>query len=92
MILIVLDDENLHEMEICLSEVKSRGAHTLVITDCLNKLSKEKVNESLEIPHVKHLTSILCVLPFQKLSNEICLLNNITPDKPRNLAKTVTVG
>lgn len=92
MILIILDDEYLHEMEICLSEVKSRNAHTLVITDCLNKLSKDKIDECIEVPHVKHLTSVLCVIPFQKLSSEICLLNSITPDKPRNLAKTVTVG
>ncbi len=92
MILTILDDEYLHEMEICLSEVKSRNAHTLVITDCLNKLSKDKINEYIEIPHVNHLTSILSVLPFQKISDEICLLKGITPDKPRNLAKTVTVG
>lgn len=50
--LTILDDEYLHEMEICLGEVKSRNAHTVVITDCLNKLSKDKINEYIEIPHV----------------------------------------
>lgn len=90
--LTILDDDHFNEMEICLSQVKSRFAHTVVITDCLNKLSKDKIDEYIEIPHVKHLTSILSVLPFQKISNEVCLLKDITPDKPRNLAKTVTVG
>lgn len=79
-------------MEICLSEVKSRNAHTVVITDCINKLRKEQINEYIEIPHINHLTAILGVLPYQKISDEICLLKGISPDKPRNLAKTVTVG
>lgn len=87
-----MDDEYFHEMNICLSQMKSRSAHTVVITDCLTKLSKDKIDEYIEIPHVKHLTSVLTVLAYQKISNEICILKDITPDKPRNLAKTVTVG
>jgi hypothetical protein len=33
-ILIILDDQNRTEMELALSEVKSRNAFTIVISDC----------------------------------------------------------
>jgi hypothetical protein len=33
----------------------------------------------------------MCVFGFQKIANHICKLKDINPDKPRNLAKTVTV-
>lgn len=33
-VMIILDDEYLHDMNLCLSEVHSRGALTVIITDC----------------------------------------------------------
>lgn len=46
-ILIILDDEYFHEMNLALSEVHSRGAYTIVITNCLHKLANEKVDASI---------------------------------------------
>lgn len=43
-ILVILDDEHFDEMDTCLSEVKSRHAYTVVITDCYNKLNHEKID------------------------------------------------
>lgn len=48
-ILIILDDEYFHEMNLALSEVHSRGAYTIVITNCLKRLASEKVDASIQI-------------------------------------------
>lgn len=86
-LLIILDDEYFHDMELALSEVKSRRAHTTVITDCYYKLTKSKIDKYIEIPTVPHLTPLLCIIPFQMLTFELCLLHNDNPDKPQNVAK-----
>lgn len=91
-ILMILDDEHFHDMELALSEVKSRCAYTIVITDCAHRLTKSKCDHIIEIPSLHWLTPLLGVVVFQKLANEICVLKDVNPDKPRNLAKTVTVG
>ena len=91
-ILMIFGDEYLNDMQLTLSEMHSRNAHTIVITDCLNKLDKNKIDQSIELINIKYLTPLISIIVFQKLSLEICLLNDINPDKPRNLAKTVTVG
>lgn len=91
-ILIMLDDSRLHEMSLALSEVHSRDALTIVITDCLHKIDSSKVHLSIEIVSLAELTPLVSVIPFQVLSLQLARLKGINPDKPRNLAKTVTVG
>lgn len=48
-ILIILDDENFHEMQLALSEVHSRGAYTIVITNCVDKLASDKIDAHISI-------------------------------------------
>lgn len=43
-LLCIFEDEHLKEMELALSEVKSRAAHTMVITDCLDLLDASKID------------------------------------------------
>lgn len=90
--LIILDDEYLHDMQLALSEVKSRSAYTIVITDCKHLLNQSKIDECIEIPSAGPLTFLLAILPFHKITLYLAkeLKRNI--DQPRNLAKTVTVG
>ncbi|CAK91231.1 unnamed protein product (macronuclear) [Paramecium tetraurelia] len=94
-ILIILDDEFLQDMKLSLSEVHSRNARTIVITDSAQSLSNtmNKIDHLIQIPKIgEQLNWLLSVIVFQLLSLEICYLQGIDPDKPRNLAKTVTVG
>jgi len=63
-ILIILDDEFLHEMALALSEVRSRNALSVVITDCAHKLDSEKIDHVIPIPSIGSLTPILAVLPL----------------------------
>ncbi len=83
-------------MQHALTEVKANHAHTIVITDCPEKLPKSKgssptVDDLIIIPHLGVLTPLLAVLPLQKIGYKLALLRGLNPDKPRNLAKTVTV-
>ena len=48
-ILIIMDDQYLNDMILTLSEVRSRNAFTLVITDCLHKLDQSKIDSSIEL-------------------------------------------
>lgn len=78
-------------MLLTLSEVKANKAYTIIITDVPNRLPSAKVDYSIEIPALGYLTALLGILPIQKLTYYIALKKGINMDKPRNLAKTVTV-
>lgn len=83
-------------MQHALTEVKANHAYTIVITDCPEKLPKGNSNQPLvdlliTIPTLGLLTPLLAVIPLQKIGYKLAILRDVNPDKPRNLAKTVTV-
>ena len=78
-------------MLLTLSEVKANKAYTIVITDCPQRLPHGKANYVIEVPNLGCLTGLLAILPIQKLSFYVAVKKDINMDKPRNLAKTVTV-
>ncbi|MDY2883607.1 MAG: glutamine--fructose-6-phosphate aminotransferase, partial [Romboutsia timonensis] len=66
-----------------------RGAKTIIITN--QKLNKD-FDYIISIPEIdKYLSPILSVIPLQLLSYYIAKKRNLDVDKPRNLAKSVTV-
>ena len=72
-----------------LQEVVSRGAKTIVIT---NQKIDNLFNYTIEIPEANTLLSpIISVIPLQLLSYYIAKFKGLDVDKPRNLAKSVTV-
>ena len=89
-ILIILEDANRNLMETTLSQVHGRQAHTIVITDITDFTAN--CHQIIYIPSNGALTALLAVIPLQLIAYELALLKNINPDKPRNLAKTVTVN
>ena len=72
-------------------EVKARGAYVILVTD------KEIINEGvydelISIPKVtEELRPILTIIPLQLISYEVAKLKGNDIDKPKNLAKSVTV-
>ena len=71
-----------------LKEVESRGAQTLVIAS--EELAK--VGDQILLPQVHpYLTSLVAVIPTQLLAYFATLQRGYDVDKPRNLAKSVTV-
>ena len=75
-------------------EVKSRGAKViLVCTDaCARELKEGIADYVIEIPHSDELLMpITAVVPLQILAYYTSINRGIDPDKPKNLAKSVTV-
>lgn len=72
-------------------EAKARGAYVILVTD------KEVINEGvydelISIPKVtEELRPILTIIPLQLISYEVAKLKGNDIDKPKNLAKSVTV-
>ncbi len=81
-------EKNLSNME----EIKSRGGKVIAITTQGNDEIKAVADDVIYIPKtLEMLTAILSVVPLQLFAYHMAVLNNRDVDKPRNLAKSVTV-
>ena len=75
-----------------MQEVIARGGKILFITDYKKESLNENIRFGLRVPRIDNLLSpILLTLPLQMLAYHVALLKNCDVDKPRNLAKSVTV-
>ena len=89
----ILTGEPLYEKMLSnVEEVRARGADTILIAHQGDERARALANELFEVPTTKPLLSpILDVIPLQMLSYFIAKEKGLPPDKPRNLAKSVTV-
>ena len=87
----VLTDKDLVKKSISnIQEVITRGAKTLVITN--QDVDKNMFDFVIDIPETNSFVSpILSIVPLQLLSYYISKEKGLDVDKPRNLAKSVTV-
>ncbi len=75
-----------------IKEVKARGAYTIAITPKLNKEIEDTYDACLEIPSTDDLyQAIFAVIPQQLIAYDVAKKLGLDIDKPRNLAKSVTV-
>tara|TARA_Y100000590_G_scaffold447019_1_gene581596 strand:- start:21 stop:1838 length:1818 start_codon:yes stop_codon:yes gene_type:complete len=75
-----------------MQEVIARGGKVILITNESSKVISENVRFTLELPITEeHLTPFLMTIPLQLLAYHVASLKNCDIDKPRNLAKSVTV-
>ena len=73
-------------------EVKSRGATTMAITLDTKGVFKDCCDSVITIPDTESsLASMLSIIPAQLFAYYCAVLKGLDPDKPRNLAKSVTV-
>ena len=73
-------------------EVKSRGAECFALTMENISVEEDDFAQILIVPKTRPLfAGSLLVVPLQFLSYQVSLLKGLDPDKPRNLAKSVTV-
>eukprot|EP00743_Colponemidia_sp_Colp-15_P007192 GILK01007766.1.p1 GENE.GILK01007766.1~~GILK01007766.1.p1 ORF type:complete len:710 (-),score=127.71 GILK01007766.1:231-2360(-) len=89
-IMIILNDQHAKHMVTAAEEVRARGAKTVIITDSPNMV-KHVADEVISIPNNGPLTALLATIPLQMIAYELAIARNINPDKPRHLAKAVTV-
>ena len=75
-----------------LVEVKSRGAYVFGLTTVGNFNVEDTANFTVYVPKTDpHFTTSLAVVPLQLLGYYISCAKGLDVDKPRNLAKSVTV-
>lgn len=75
-----------------IQEVKARGAHVLGLASAGDKELIKSVDEVMYIPAIDDLFApVLAVVPLQLLAYYACVERGYDVDKPRNLAKSVTV-
>jgi len=75
-----------------MQEVIARGGKIIFITDKKKQISNDNIRFGLRVPFLNNILSpILLTAPLQLLAYHVALLKNCDIDKPRNLAKSVTV-
>jgi glucosamine--fructose-6-phosphate aminotransferase (isomerizing) len=75
-----------------ISEMKSRGAYVVVLGDRSDEELRQLADFYIGLPRTHPLlTPITYVIPLQLLAYYTALARGLDPDRPRNLAKSVTV-
>lgn len=75
-----------------IEEIKARQGRVIAVTTNGNKEIESLANDVIYIPKtLEMLTPIISVIPLQLFAYYVSALKGLDPDKPRNLAKSVTV-
>lgn len=92
-IAIAPNDELLSKLKSNLQEVKSRGSQMIVFEDENSKVQSMEAMQVIQITsNLGRITApIIFTIPLQLLSYHVALIKGTDVDKPRNLAKSVTV-
>ncbi len=86
------NDELLEKLKSNLQEVRARGGELYVFADAGSEIAESDGVHILHLPeHYGQLSPVLHVIPLQLLSYHAALVKGTDVDKPRNLAKSVTV-
>ena len=87
--ILLVDKKNIELSMSTYYEITSRDTHSCVVSD--SNLVDIKCDYMLQIPKISHYQEILFSIALQYLSYILSVSRSINPDKPRNLAKVVTV-
>ncbi len=75
-----------------LEEIKARGGPVIAVTTEGDAATARRADDVIYVPDApEHLQPLVSVVPLQLLAYHIALLRGCDVDKPRNLAKSVTV-
>lgn len=86
------NDVLLEKLKSNLHEVRARGGELFVFADANTHIREEDGVHIMQMPeHAGYLSPILHTLPLQLLAYYVALQKGTDVDKPRNLAKSVTV-
>ena len=86
------NDQLIDKLKSNLKEVQARGGELYVFADKDSEIAESEAVHILRLPeHYGELSPILHVIPLQLLSYHAALVKGTDVDKPRNLAKSVTV-
>lgn len=92
LVFLLIDDMNINSQISTYHEIAARETHCYIVTDSKDPTVLNLTNNILILPNIKYYNEIVFVIAFQYLSYHLSISRNINPDKPRNLAKVVTVA
>jgi glucosamine--fructose-6-phosphate aminotransferase (isomerizing) len=86
------NDALLEKLKSNLQEVRARGGELYVFADSDSEMRASEGVHVMHLPeHYGQLSALLHVVPLQLLAYHVALVRGTDVDKPRNLAKSVTV-
>ncbi len=86
------NDRLLNKLKANFEEVRARGAQLIVFADPASKISPQDNVQVIDIAPVDNsMAPIIYTIPLQLLAYHVALIKGTDVDKPRNLAKSVTV-
>jgi glucosamine--fructose-6-phosphate aminotransferase (isomerizing) len=75
-----------------LEEIRARGGPVIAVATEADGEIEERADEVIWVPDIpEYLQPLITVVPLQLLAYHVALLRGCDVDKPRNLAKSVTV-
>lgn len=86
-VILLIDSKNKNKMKNAYEEVSARGAYSLIITNLKENIGPNQIYVECNDDYEEFSYSII----LQKIAYYLSIHRNINPDKPRNLAKVVTV-
>lgn len=91
-VVVAPNDELLEKLKANMEEVRARGGELFVFADGDSQIASEPGIQVLKMPeHYGILSPVLHVVALQLLAYHVALVKGTDVDKPRNLAKSVTV-
>lgn len=91
-VVVAPNDALLEKLKSNMQEVRARGGVLYVLADADSHIASEEGIHVIRMPeHYGELSAILHVVPLQLLAYHTALARGTDVDKPRNLAKSVTV-
>lgn len=77
------------KIESNIQEIKARGGKVFLLSNFIHNVEVDYFRKLDDFDEC--FMPIVSIVPMQKLAYELCIEKNLDPDKPRNLAKSVTV-
>ena len=91
-VVVAPNDELIDKLKSNMQEVRARGGELYVLADADSNIQGEEGIHAIRMPeHYGVLSPILHVVPLQLLAYHTACAKGTDVDKPRNLAKSVTV-
>ncbi len=85
--IVFVSEENEKEILSNAMEIKSRGGYIIGVSSKNNDI----FDFWIKVPEANYENPIVQIIPIQILAYQLAVLRGLNPDKPRNLAKSVTV-
>ncbi len=92
-VIAIVTDDKIYEKTISnIKEVKARGANVILITNDKLDVNGDFYDSKIVVNNLhKLINSLITIIPLQLIAYEVAKMKNLDIDKPRNLAKSVTV-